>query len=53
MPYTNPILLEDERDYPWQWFTPVIWSAADLAYRAAHSRFEEDNREGATRDSQL
>lgn len=48
--YTNPILLEDERDYPWTWFTPVIWSEADLAYRAAHTAFEETNEEGAIRE---
>lgn len=46
---TKAILLEDERDYPWQWFVPVIWSEAELAYRATHSRFEEDNHEGAVR----
>ena len=47
--YTKLSLLEEERDYPWQWFTPVIWSQEDLDYRAAHARFEEDNVEGAVR----
>lgn len=41
MPYTKAVLLEDERDYPWQWFTPVIWSEADLRYRAAHTDWLE------------
>lgn len=49
MPFTNPILLEDERDYPWTWFIPVIWSEADLRYRAAHAAFEADNVRGETR----
>lgn len=48
--YTKPELLEEERDYPWTWFTPVIWSEADLRYRVAHARFEDDNVEGAVRD---
>jgi hypothetical protein len=46
---TKASLLEEERDYPWQWFIPVIWSDADLRYRAAHTTFEENNVEGATR----
>lgn len=49
MQYTKPILLEDERDYPWTWFTPIIWSEVDLSYRAAHTRFEEDNVKGEVR----
>lgn len=49
--HTKAILLENERDYPWQWFIPVIWSEADLAYRAAHTHFEDcHNAEGAVRD---
>lgn len=48
---TKAILLEDERDYPWTWFIPVIWSEADLRYRAAHTQWEEcKNLEGAIRD---
>lgn len=49
MQATPATLLEDERDYPWQWITPVIWSEADLRYRAAHVRFEEDNHERLVR----
>lgn len=48
--YTNPILLEDERDYPWQWFTPVIWSAAEIAERSQIAKFEEGNYEGKVRN---
>lgn len=47
--YTAATLLEDERDYPWQWITPVIWSEADLRYRAAHTYFEDSNAEGLVR----
>jgi hypothetical protein len=46
---TNPILLEDERDYPWQWFLPVIWSEAEIAGRKQIAKFEEQNYEGKVR----
>lgn len=47
--HTKPELLEDERDYPWTWYTPVIWSEAEIAERKQIAAFEEGNYEGKVR----